>query len=425
MSFNLKDELCLYLNPPNQVYEMDEHLGEKWHIYKRGWQVYERTFTVKTNNKKDRVHHFLKSMEKKFSDLYYDFKWERKEDKYDVDAVIAKYDNYFNEWTEAHKENENKARSRFLSRKQEPDETLPHFATELRRMSIYCGFRHCREDKILDQTIAGMSDPALQRRLRKNPKDFQTVMTRIESCTTMSLPTKLEKSNPIPDRIRKGLSSRLKKLLEDKAIEPVTTTLPLCKISNLYISTDKAGKNLRICLRAGDTEWTETKMEDSKIRKTMRSFQLRRIMYFSIVNINYGLWDDSDKKLFTTFNTPFGIFKWKHIPFGLKYSFETRMKKIKSMIRKMECCKIIENDLIVYGMGDNEFDAIVDHEKNCREMLDKITKNNLTVNYKRAKLKQKELTYREMSIKDGSRVNCPNIDAYPEIAPICLMIMNS
>ena len=76
---------------------------------------------------------------------------------------------------------------------------------------------------------------------------------------------------------------------------------------------------------------------------------------FSKLDVKDAFWhvilDEESSKL-TTMSTPFGRFKWKRMPFGLKTSSEIFQNRLESKIGNIKGVKIMNDDIIVFGKGN-------------------------------------------------------------------------
>ena len=95
--------------------------------------------------------------------------------------------------------------------------------------------------------------------------------------------------------------------------------------------------------------------------------------YFSKLDASSGYWqiklDEPSSKLLT-FQTPFGRFKFNHLPFGEKSASEVFQRKIGEIIEGLEGCKNNQDDIIIWGRSK------VEHDKRLKAVLDRIQAAN-------------------------------------------------
>ena len=93
------------------------------------------------------------------------------------------------------------------------------------------------------------------------------------------------------------------------------------------------------------------------------------------------------------FWTPFGRYRWLRLPFGLTSAPEVFQCKQHEVLDGLHGVEVIADDIVVYGSGKTQEEAIRDHNTNLIELLKSIQKVNLKVNKKKLKLKRTEVSY--------------------------------
>ncbi|CAB3997403.1 Hypothetical predicted protein [Paramuricea clavata] len=82
--------------------------------------------------------------------------------------------------------------------------------------------------------------------------------------------------------------------------------------------------------------------------------QLPNAWVFSILDTSSGLWqielDDSSSTL-CTFNTIFGRYQFKKLPFGISSAPEVFQKAMTTMLKGLDGVECITDDILVWGMG--------------------------------------------------------------------------
>ena len=73
---------------------------------------------------------------------------------------------------------------------------------------------------------------------------------------------------------------------------------------------------------------------------------------FSKVDLVSGYWhvslDEISSKL-TTFDTPFGRYRWMKLPFGLNTSSEIFQRKLHQALEGLDGTLCVADDIIIYG----------------------------------------------------------------------------
>ena len=123
--------------------------------------------------------------------------------------------------------------------------------------------------------------------------------------------------------------------------------------------------------------------------------ELCKALVFSVVDVKNGFWlvqlcyspwhtlcsreklcfvkvpnklDDESSKL-TTFATPWDRFRWLRMPFGIDPAPEEFQRRLNQALEGLHGVRTITDDIIVYGVGDTENDAVVDHDRKFLALL--------------------------------------------------------
>ena len=102
--------------------------------------------------------------------------------------------------------------------------------------------------------------------------------------------------------------------------------------------------------------------------------QMAGAKIFSKVNASAGYWqmkvDEQSSKLLV-FNTPFGRFKFDHLPFGVSCASEVFSQKVFQIIDGLEEVAHIQDDIICWGATQAA------HDRNLEHLLDRHLKSGL------------------------------------------------
>ena len=89
----------------------------------------------------------------------------------------------------------------------------------------------------------------------------------------------------------------------------------------------------------------------------------------------------------TTFNTPFGRFKFERLPFGLVSAPEIFQRAMTEMFEDIEKCEVIVDDLLVWGK------SVEEHDLTLEKVLQRAEEMNLRFNEEKCKFHKQEVTY--------------------------------
>ena len=105
---------------------------------------------------------------------------------------------------------------------------------------------------------------------------------------------------------------------------------------------------------------------------------------------NKGYWHielDYELSLLCTFNTAFGRFRPKKLPFGVKVSQDIFQCKLDGILRDIPNVAGIADDILVFGSSDIEYDqAFINMLETCR-------KNNVSLNSEKLQFKQEMINF--------------------------------
>ena len=105
---------------------------------------------------------------------------------------------------------------------------------------------------------------------------------------------------------------------------------------------------------------------------------------------NKGYWHielDYESSLLCTFNTPFGRFRPKRLPFGVKVSQDIFQRKLDEILRDIPNVAGIADDILVFGSSD------IEHDQSFINMLETCRKNNVGLNSEKLQFKQEKINF--------------------------------
>ena len=136
----------------------------------------------------------------------------------------------------------------------------------------------------------------------------------------------------VPVPLRNILKETLDDLVQQNILAPVQKPTPW--ISSMVVVPKKDGK-LRICLDPRDLNrairrehYPLPTIEDVATR-------LHGAKVFTVLDVRKGFWHvelDEEASFLTTFNTPFGRYRWKRMPFGICSAPEVFQRRMQELI---------------------------------------------------------------------------------------------
>ena len=133
---------------------------------------------------------------------------------------------------------------------------------------------------------------------------------------------------------------------------------------------------------------------------------------FSTLDATSGFWtlklDEESSKL-TTFQKPYGRYRFLRAPFGIKSIPEIYQRVMTEMI-DIVGARVIVDDILVWGENMEQ------HNERLKRVLDRVKQNSLKLNLSKCQLRKEEFSYVGHRIrKDGLKVDPEKVRAIKEM----------
>ena len=127
---------------------------------------------------------------------------------------------------------------------------------------------------------------------------------------------------------------------------------------------------------------------------------------FSVLDARSGFWQvklDEESSKLCTFNTPFGRYMFKRLPFGLSSSQDVFQRIMSEMFEGVE---VIVDDLLIWGETKEQ------HNIRLKRVLKRARQCHLKLNKEKSQIKRTEITYiGHILSKDGIKPDPKKVDA--------------
>ena len=170
-----------------------------------------------------------------------------------------------------------------------------------------------------------------------------------------------------PRRVPEALKERLRKELDSLVMQGILAkvTEPTDWVNSLVCVTKSIGA-LRLCLDPKDLN--RAIKRPHYFTPTLEDIlsKLRGARYFSILDARSGYWNiklDKESSLCTTFNSPFGRYRFLRLPFDLICAQDIFQRKVDETFGDLPGVTGIVDDIVVHRYDDH------DHDKNLRAVL--------------------------------------------------------
>ena len=254
----------------------------------------------------------------------------------------------------------------------------------------------------------------------KFPNVFSDKAGKLEGEYHIKLDPSVDPVQHAPRRVQVALRAKLceslDEMVKDEVLAPVTEPTPW--ISSMVIVAKKNGK-LRICLDPKDLNKAVRREHYQLPTIEDVATRLHGAKVFTILDVRTGFWhiclDEESSKL-TTFNTPFGRYRWKRMPFGLSCAPEVFQRKMHELIEGLAGVEVIADDFAVVGCGSDMESAIQDHEQNLLKFLERCEKRNIRLNLDKLQLRQSEVPFiGHVASGEGLKIHPDKVKAIMEM----------
>ncbi len=230
------------------------------------------------------------------------------------------------------------------------------------------------------QTVVNKYRDVLGTEIGCLPKEYDIVID--ESVTPVVHPPR-----SLPAAIRDKVKEELERLEKCGIITKVTKPTPWV---NSLVVVKKKNNRVRICIDPRDLNkavlrehYPMNSIEDIATR-------LRGSTVFSTLDANSGYFQlklTEKSSDLTTFNTPFGRFKYLRMPMGIKCAAEIFQREMATSLSDLEGVEVVVDDLLVHGRTQKE------HDERLTKVLERARKLNLKLSIEKSKISKKEIDY--------------------------------
>ena len=143
--------------------------------------------------------------------------------------------------------------------------------------------------------------------------------------------------------------------------------------------------------------------------------ELAQSKYYTVKDATSGFWHvppDFRSSLLTTFNTPWGKYRWLQMPFGLKVSEDVFQERLDRVLRLVPGALGIADDIVVHGTTENTHDGTV------LVLCETAGLNNLSLNSKKMQFKSTDCKFFGNKLTpDGIKVDPKKTEAIVQMDP--------
>lgn len=194
-------------------------------------------------------------------------------------------------------------------------------------------------------------------------------------------------SRRVSVNMRPKLKEELKRLENLQVIEKINKPTPW--LSQLVMTPKKDG-SLRICI--DPLELNKVLQREHYTMPVLEEVlhELKDAKFFTKADLSSGYWHvelTEEASELTSFQTPFGRYKWKRLPFGLSVSAEIFQKKVLEALEGLPGIVCIADDVIIQGKNQQE------HDKHLKEFLLRCREKGIKLNKKKFEVGLKKICF--------------------------------
>ena len=212
-----------------------------------------------------------------------------------------------------------------------------------------------------------------------------------------------------PRRVPVALRDKLRQELDRmEALDVIERqTEPTEWVNSLVIVTK--GNKLRVCMDPKDLNCAIKREHYPMSTIDEVVSRMPNATIFTALDARKGFWqielDEQSSKL-CTFNSPFGRYRFKRLPFGISSAPEVYQKVISEIFEGLDGVECIVDDILVWGTTQQQ------HDERLRQVLERARSHKLRLNKEKCKVGMSELHYVGHIIsKDGLKIDPEKIRA--------------
>ena len=233
--------------------------------------------------------------------------------------------------------------------------------------------------------------------VQKHPVVFSKGVGLLEGTYHIRLDPSVSPVQHAPRRVPVPLREVLKETLDDLTQQDIIAPVqkPTAWISSMVIVPKKNG-GLRICLDPQDLNWAILREHYPLPTIEDVATRLHGAKVFTVLDVRKGFWHvelDEPSSFLTSFNTPFGRYRWKRMPFGISSAPEVFQCRMHELIEGLRGVEVIADNFVAVGFGNTMEEAVRDHDLNLEAFLQRCADRGVRLNAEKLQLRKREVPF--------------------------------
>ena len=175
------------------------------------------------------------------------------------------------------------------------------------------------------------------------------------------------------DQVQEKLDNIVKDDIIAKVDQPTDWVSSMLAVRKPTLGPD--GKvDIRICLDPKDLNGAIKREHFPMPTIEEVATRLNGAKIFSVFDASNGFWQvelHQASSRIATFNTPFGRYCWKRMPFDISSAPEVWQRKMQEHVEGLHGVEVIADDFVVVGFGSTPEEWNADHDRNVRAFLER------------------------------------------------------
>ena len=278
------------------------------------------------------------------------------------------------------------------------------------------GLEACKTLKLLEKVdiVENEDKKVTMNTLLKDYKDNFKGLGKFEGQYKIELNSDARPVINPPRVVPQTLLPKLKEALDELEINGVISAVEEATdwVNNLVI-VEKPNGNLRLCLDPRELNKAIKRQHFQIPTLSDITAKLNGKTVFSIIDEKDGYHQvelDTPSSYLCTFQTPFGRYRYRRMPFGISSASEVFQRKNIQTFGDIQGVYMIHDDMIIAGADEREHDNIL------RKVMKRAQEKNIKFNKEKIQFKVKQVKYMGSILsKDGSKPDPEKVKAISEM----------